>query len=159
MWRLIVLSAYNGPDPAVPLYADSRDGPDWTRPFIPNFNLNGSPPKCCTYGPELRAFSNKHNPPGPYSNTLIDMVFECLYELPRWRPTAQQLRTRIARMFKPDQTEIDMFAPEPWESLMPAGPPTGGIPGAPVQNTIAHPAAELPATALQVRPFSNQRNE
>jgi hypothetical protein len=114
MWKLACLDGDGVPNPKIP--------------FIPTFNLNGSPPKGRTYGIELRSISRdiipagQAVPAGRYSRRLIDLIFECLYEIPRHRPTPIELKQRIkaAYDFVANQnSDVDMYAVEPWEDFEP----------------------------------------
>ncbi|KUJ08835.1 uncharacterized protein LY89DRAFT_690816 [Mollisia scopiformis] len=61
-------------------------------PFLPSFNIAGAPPKGVSYGLNLEPF--------PYSESLKGLIFSCLYEDPRFRPSPLELRTEVARGLK-----------------------------------------------------------
>ena len=69
----------------VHLYTDALTPP--LRPFLPSFTLNGQPAKGLSYGKTMRDSA--------YSHTLTELLFECLYEEPRNRPTLQALKNRV----------------------------------------------------------------
>ena len=62
-------------------------------PFYAPFTISGIPPKCRTFGPALRAYSESGD--HIYSNLLIDTVYEMLYEIPVCRPDLFQLKDKI----------------------------------------------------------------
>lgn len=72
----------------------SYDPPDHKEPFYPQSSagnsdgiLNGAPAMGNTYGIDMRAYT--------YSKTLIDTIFECLYEKPGLRPSVADLKQNI----------------------------------------------------------------
>lgn len=105
----------------------SSDPPDFRSPFLPPWDLNGSPPRGPTCGLDLKAY--------PFSDTLTDIIFECLYETPGFRPELQDLKLRVMRGYqaafraspRPEPYE-DFLQPEPFVSAPPVAPPAAPNP-------------------------------
>ena len=57
--------------------------------FQPNFPISGNPASGRTYCQQIQA--------SQYSDELIHLIFECLYEEPRHRPTLKNLKERISQ--------------------------------------------------------------
>jgi hypothetical protein len=64
----------------------SEIGPDPTQPFTPH-SINDAAPKCRTFGYDMQSAA--------YSNSLKDLIFECLYEVPAERPSTIELKDRV----------------------------------------------------------------
>jgi serine/threonine protein kinase len=64
----------------------SEIGPDPTQPFTPR-SINDAAPKCRTFGYDMQSAA--------YSNSLKDLIFECLYEVPAERPSIIELKERV----------------------------------------------------------------
>ncbi len=111
------------------------DPPDHRAPFMPQFEINGAAAQDWTFGWDLQAF--------PYSNRLIHLIYECLYETPDYRPELPDIRKRIARGI---QSALEADAPiEPWEDFVMAEPVDVLPP--PVAGPPVPPAAVPPAAA------------
>jgi hypothetical protein len=90
----------------------SRYPPDPRQPFLPSWPMNGQPAKGICYGTDIHEY--------PYSDNLLDLIQECLYEHPKHRPTFPEFKERIRKGF-----EIALLAdsdPEPWADFLPPAP-------------------------------------
>lgn len=93
----------------------SNNPPDQTEPFVPGFTLNGAPARGIAYGINLQTFSI--NQGQNYSQEIIELIYECLYEKPVHRPTLVELKTRVR-----NGIEACIAAgeePEPWSAFLP----------------------------------------
>lgn len=82
MYALMLLNAYDYPTPS--------------RPFIPP-NIGGAPPKGNSYGWQLSQTQDR------YSEELVHLVWEMLYEVPAHRPGLAELKTRVEQGFRSAQ--------------------------------------------------------
>jgi hypothetical protein len=86
--------------------------PDPKEPFLPQQNLRGNPPQGITFGTDLQAY--------PFSNQLLDLVQECLYEMPHHRPSLTELKENVTWGIG---AALSVGAEsEPWNHFMPAEP-------------------------------------
>ncbi|KAE9381091.1 kinase-like protein [Stipitochalara longipes BDJ] len=109
--------------------------PDHRDPYLPDYEIDDAPPKGITYGVNLNLY--------PYSDTLKDLVQECLYDDPSHRPSLPDLKRRIY-----DGMESCIQAgdpPEPWVDFLPAEPPPPAIIIPPQGATQAQKAARRQA--------------
>jgi len=112
----------------------SLNPPDPKEPFLPQHNLRGNPPMGITYGTDLQAY--------PLSNTLLDLVQECMYEMPHHRPALSELKENTT--WGIEATLSVSAEPEPWGDFLPAEP----LPAL-VANPPALPVLPAQATAAQ----------
>jgi len=125
----------------------SMNPPDPSDPFIPDYNLNGAPPIGITYGVDLSVSS--------YSATLQDIIQECLYERPTFRPVTTELKRRIANNI---QACVAAGAqPEPWGDYLPAEPLPPGIAIPPSGPTLVARRAFRQAKAFTRRLMREDR--
>ncbi|EKD18528.1 uncharacterized protein L3040_007449 [Drepanopeziza brunnea f. sp. 'multigermtubi'] len=94
----------------------SNNPPDHKQPFLPQSSagnsdgiLNGAPAVGNTYGNDMRAYS--------YSKSLVDTIFECLYETPGLRPSIAGLKQRIGDGFALSMQLQDPSIFEQYEDL------------------------------------------
>jgi len=85
---------------------------DITQPYTPVFN-NGEIAKGLAFGIELRSY--------PYSQHLLDLITECLYEHPKNRPTISRIKERVRDGF--NAAVLANGEVEPWADFLPAPPP------------------------------------
>lgn len=95
---------------------------DPREPFIPPFLIRNQPPKCRSYAEDLGDTD--------YSESLQDLIHECLYEVPRNRPSLAVLKQDIAQGIETalaaahNQYEsLDRFKHHEPDTLTPAIPP------------------------------------
>lgn len=117
--------------------------PDHRAPFQPQFDINDDQSQDWTFGWNFQAF--------PYSKILKDLIYECLYETPEYRPELLDMRNRIAKGI---QYALDADAPmEPWSDFVMAEPvdvlPPRGAAALPVIPPVILPVAG----PLPVPPF------
>ena len=67
--------------------------------FYPTFNINGRRAQSLTYCPSLRNEA--------YSNELKELIWECLYKLPFYRPGIREVKRRIGRALVVTEGEED----------------------------------------------------
>jgi len=84
---------------------------DHTTPFLPNFLIDDLAAKGQTYGTDLI--------PHPYSNTLKNLIFECLYEIPANRPSLLELKGKIMAGW---ETARDGSEEEEWADIQAVEP-------------------------------------
>jgi hypothetical protein len=85
---------------------------DIREPYTPIFD-NGKIAKGITFGVKLRSY--------PYSQHLLDLISECLYEHPAHRPAFPQLKERVRDGF--NAAVLVNGGPEPWADFLPPPPP------------------------------------
>ncbi len=110
---------------------------DPAKPFTPNFDINGAPPKGRLFGVNLNAA------PG-YSATLKHLIQECLYENPKHRPSIKQLKGRVHAGIL--ATLAAGGGGEPWSDFLPPEPdaPLPPPPPSPPPPPPPPPAPVLP---------------
>jgi hypothetical protein len=84
-------------------------GPDPSQPFTPQ-RINDAAPKCRTFGYDMQSAA--------YSNSLKDLIFECLYEIPGKRPSITELKDRVGFGYEVaiNSNKADDGS-EPWEDF------------------------------------------
>ncbi|KAI6710476.1 hypothetical protein JHW43_006981 [Diplocarpon mali] len=105
------------------------DPPNHLTPFRPDYDLNGSPARGNTYGPETQIQN--------YSATLRDMIQECLYEMPALRCRLVDMKTTIRRQINAHfRANNNNHVGEDWEDLEVPEPTArpGLAPVAPIFN-------------------------
>ncbi|CZR55069.1 uncharacterized protein PAC_04955 [Phialocephala subalpina] len=112
MYQIVTLAEF----PPTTLVGLPPIGPKIRGPFFPSYQLNGQQAKGNTYGPDIRAYRNM------YSQTLTDLISECLYENPDHRPTLPKLKYEIIKAYKAVQEVDDRINPEAWEHFLPQPP-------------------------------------
>ncbi|KAJ5037199.1 uncharacterized protein L3040_007379 [Drepanopeziza brunnea f. sp. 'multigermtubi'] len=104
-------------------------------PFRPAYTIDGAPALGNIFGTRLEGQPQ-------YSKQLKDMIHQCLYEIPGFRPSLVDLKTRVAERL---QFFLDLETPaEPWEDL---GRPEPMPPGQPVPPAVG--LAVLQCTCLR----------
>lgn len=83
------------------------NSPDSTQPFTPGHTIDGAPPRGATFGHHLHAFAAQ------YSQTLTDLIYQCLYENPAHRPTLDVLKTKITEAYNLALEEGAVIEPLP----------------------------------------------
>lgn len=108
MYQLVTLRD----EPPDELYPPDAQGNRRFRvtPFLPPFTLDGGPAAGYTFGPNLRAYSNNSE----FSESLTDLIYQCLYEDPRNRPTLEDLKTRIALASEAAFADPIQSVVDPW---------------------------------------------
>jgi hypothetical protein len=81
---------------------------------MPQDNLRGRPALGITYGTDLPTYQLQ------YSKLLLDLVQECLYELPSNRPSISELKENVG--FGSESALSANPDPEPWVDFLPAEP-------------------------------------
>jgi hypothetical protein len=106
--------------------------PDPKDPFVPQYALNGDLPKGITYGVDLSVY--------PCSDSLLDLIQECLYERPSNRPEILELKRRVyhgmeACIQAGDAAEpwIDFLSAEPLPPDVENPPPLPALPAQPTR--------------------------
>lgn len=123
-YQLVVM----GPDP------DTKD------PFVPQYSLNGDFPKCITYGVDLSMY--------PYSDSLLDLIQECLYERSSNRPGILELKRGAYHGMEPCIQAGD--SAEPWIDFLPAEP-------LPLDIANPPPLPALPAQPTRAQKLARQK--
>jgi hypothetical protein len=100
----------------------TTDPPNHTDPFIPQFEINNAPAQGVTYGVDLHVY--------PYSDSLLDLIQECLYERPAHRPGLIDLKQRVQAGM--EAAILADPTPEPWVDF---------LPGEPLPPDVANPPA------------------
>lgn len=86
--------------------------PDIKVPFLPNHTIDSAPPKGRTFEIDLHAYRTK------YSQALTDLIYECLYENPKFRPELHVLKHKITTGYQ-DALEAGAEL-EDWQHFIPA---------------------------------------
>ncbi|KAG9231903.1 kinase-like domain-containing protein [Amylocarpus encephaloides] len=116
--------------------------------FMPTWDIADEPAEGRTYGEEMITYRNEDR----YSASLIDLIWQCLYEEPAKRPSPRDLRIRVDECH-----EIALQAAirsgrvgEPWEDLFPpreaaeVGEGNGDDDGEEDNNDVVEPDDHLP---------------
>ena len=84
--------------PLLRLLALTYNPPNHKAPFLPKFPLNNNPAQGLTYGAKLQTYGAAQGQ--KYSQSLIDLIYECLYEKPDHRPSLIALKTRVLKAMR-----------------------------------------------------------
>lgn len=109
---------------------------------------NGELAKGIAFGIELRSY--------PYSQHLIDLITECLYEHPKHRPTIPRIKERVRDGF--NAAVLADGEIEPWADFLPAPPLPPSPPPASPPAPPAPPPAPAPAAAGNPNNFNVNAN-
>jgi hypothetical protein len=109
-------------------------------PFTPSWTLKNAPAKGVTYCQNLHAYNVDSS--GTYSRALTDLIYECLYEIPYFRPSSRELKVRIAQAFQ--ALLATNPAVEPWSDFIPPAP------GSNVVTPTAQPTTTGPAPLVPI---------
>jgi len=133
----------------------SYDPPDHKVPFLPSFELNGSAALGITYGVNLQTYGVDQGQ--KCSQTLIDLIYECLYEKPEHRPSLVALKIRVLEAI--ETCILAGSTPEPWSAFLPPAPPLPPRPQATgAANTPAPPPQALISTIINAISKKNNAN-
>lgn len=105
-------------------------------PFIPDIPINGAPPKGRTFAANIEV--------APYSNTLIELIIETLYEVPAHRPDLKSLKERVTLGL---EVANQLQDPELWESFLAPDPVAAN---AAIISPPPPPPAPAPAPAIRI---------
>ena len=92
-----------------------QDPPRPSTAFLPSWQMRGNPPKGQTYGIEMWGNDS-------YSETLRNLIYECLYEIPEHRPTVRDLKKAVVLGWQDAQQGSGGTGGDPWEDFRMAEP-------------------------------------